>query len=295
MTVQNPVEFRPAKNTTHREDLDEHPFNRIWRGNKEGTVTVAGVPKFTDKYEEREWIKGHMAAAFRYWGKLGFGEGTAGHITCRDPVLPDHYWMNPFGVHFSLITKSNLVLVGPDGYVTKHGAQLGINYAGYVIHTAIHKARPDVVAAAHCHSIYGKTWSVFGKPIEILQQDGCLFHDNLSVYANFGGVVLGPEEGENIAKALGPKNKTAILQNHGLLTLGNTIDECVYLFALLDRHCHLQLLAEAAAANGIPKSIISPKDAEYTVKTTGYWEALYLNFQPEYELLVKETNGDFLQ
>jgi hypothetical protein len=57
MTVQNPVEFRPAKNTTHREDLDEHPFNRIWRGNKEGTVTVAGVPKFTDKYEEREWIK----------------------------------------------------------------------------------------------------------------------------------------------------------------------------------------------------------------------------------------------
>jgi hypothetical protein len=95
------------------------------------------------------------------------------------------------------------------------------------------------------------------------------------------------------------------------IIVGNTIDECVYLFALLDRHCHLQLLAEAAAANGIPKSIISPKDAEYTVKTTGYWEALYLNvfflspflplcsflfqFQPEYELLVKETNGDFLQ
>jgi ribulose-5-phosphate 4-epimerase/fuculose-1-phosphate aldolase len=84
--------------------------------------------------------------------------------------------------------------------------------------SAIHDARPDVVAAAHCHSLYGKTWSVFGRPIDILQQDGCLFHDNLSVYANYGGVVLAAEEGNNIATALGPTNKACILQNHGLLT-----------------------------------------------------------------------------
>ena len=72
-----------------------------------------------------------------------------------------------------------------------------------------------------------------------------------------------------------------LLQNIDLLHLidqvGKTIDECVYLFGLLDKHCHLQLMVEAAAANGIPKSIISTEDAEYTAKTTGYWETMYLS------------------
>ena len=84
--------------------------------------------------------------------------------------------------------------------------------------SAIHKARPDIHAAAHCHSIYGKAWSTFGKPVDITTQDSCTFYDNLAVYENFGGVVLAEEEGENIARALGPKWKTCILQNHGLLT-----------------------------------------------------------------------------
>ncbi|KAK7463628.1 hypothetical protein VKT23_006970 [Stygiomarasmius scandens] len=235
-----------------------------------------------------------MAAAFRYWGKLGFGEGVSGHITVRDPVLVDHFWMNPFAEHFSAITKSMLVLVGPDGYVSKYGAQLPINQAGFHIHSAIHKARPDVHAAAHCHSLHGKAWSAFGRPIEILTQDSCLFHENISVYQNFGGIVLAQEEGDKIAQALGPKAKTCILQNHGLLTLGKTVDEAVYLFAALDRQCQVQLLTEAAAANGIPKTIISKEDADYTAQTIQWWENTYINFQPEYKLLLKETKGDFL-
>ncbi|KAF5374972.1 hypothetical protein D9758_000234 [Tetrapyrgos nigripes] len=283
--------------TTYHQTLNglaENPLRRTWRGNKQGTIELATVPKFDSPYEEREWIKEHMAAAFRYWGKLGYGEGVSGHITVRDPVLPDHYWMNPFAEHFSTITKSMLVLVGPDGYVSPHGAQLPINTAGFYIHSAIHKARPDVHAAAHCHSLHGKAWSAFGRPIDILTQDSCLFHDNLAVYNNFGGIVLAQEEGENIAVALGPKSKTCILQNHGLLTLGNTVDEAVYLFAALDRQCKVQLLAEAAAANGIPKTIISKEDAEFTARTIQWWENVYVNFQPEYKLLLKETNGDFL-
>ncbi|KAJ7680884.1 arad-like aldolase/epimerase [Mycena polygramma] len=281
--------------TTHPTDLEEDRLERTYRGDKQGTIKLAGVPKFSNPYEERDWIKSHMAAAFRYWGKLGFGEGTSGHITVRDPVLPDHYWMNPYQVHFSCITKSSLVLVGSDGYVTKHGAQAPINKAGYWIHSAIHKARPDVVAAAHCHSFHGCAWSAFGRPIDILQQDASLFHDNLGVYDSYGGVVLGSEEGENIARALGPKYKNVILQNHGLLTLGNTVDEAAYMFGLLDKHCKLQLMVEAAAANDIPKRIISPEDAKFNADTEAYWENLYLQFQPEYKLLMKETRGDFLE
>jgi hypothetical protein len=63
--------------------------------------------------------------------------------------------------------------------------------------------------------------------------------------------------------------------------VGNTIDECVYLFGLLDKQCHLQLMVEAAEANGITKSIISPEDAEYTAKTNGYWETMYLNVRSD--------------
>ncbi|KAL0578651.1 hypothetical protein V5O48_003351 [Marasmius crinis-equi] len=286
-----------VKAKAHAElDKLEGAFDRVWRGDKEGTVKHAGIPKFEDKYKERDWIKAHLAAAFRFWGKLGYGvEGIAGHITVRDPVLPDHYWMNPFAVHYSCITASNLVLVGPDGYVSPHGAQLPINTAGYWIHSAIHKARPDVVAAAHCHSFHGKAWSVFGKPIQILQQDACVFHNNLSVYDSYGGIVLASEEGSNIAKALGPNNKTCILRNHGLLTLGNTIDECIYLFALLDRHCKLQLMVEATSvAKGLPIVPIDEEDAEYNAKTMKDPDVLYVSFQPEYNLLVQETNGAFL-
>lgn len=135
------------------------------------------------------------------WAKQGFGEGVSGHITVVDPILPGHYWMNPFGVHFGRISVSNLVLVSPEGYPVEGGAQLPINTAGFhirqsqsqalylkstesdgyvaLLDSAIHKARPDVKAAAHCHSINGKAWSVFGKPIDLLTQDSCIFHDNL--------------------------------------------------------------------------------------------------------------------
>ena len=88
---------------THKQDLDDNPFQRVWRGDRAGTIKMPGVPTFDDMYQERTWLKQHMAGCFRYWGKMGFGEGTAGHITVRDSVMPDHYWMNPFGMHFSLI------------------------------------------------------------------------------------------------------------------------------------------------------------------------------------------------
>ncbi|THH12504.1 hypothetical protein EW146_g7629 [Bondarzewia mesenterica] len=269
--------------------LDDNPLCRTWRGDKEGKVRLAVVPEFEDPYEEREWIKLHFVT-----GGSWVTERVFPVITVKDPVLPDHYWMNPFAVHFSSITISKLVLVGPDGYVTKYGAQLPINTAGFHIHSAIHKARPDAKAAAHCHSLHGKAWFALGLPIHILTQDSCLFYDNLGVYKNFGGIVLANEEGENIATALGPKWKTCILQNHGLLTLGTNVDEAVYLFSAFDRQCKVQLLVEAAAANGVKKTIIDNADAEFTANTIQWWENTYIDFQPEYNLLLEETNGAFL-
>jgi len=141
--------------------------------------------------------------------------------------------MNPFAKHFSTIKASDLVLVDHEGYVTEGGAQLPINEAGFMIHSEIHKARPDVIAAAHTHGLYGKTWSAFGKPIEMLTQgllrtndrtlscrltlttDACNFYGRVGIYDDHAGIALSQDEGKAIAKALGKDNIACILQNHG--------------------------------------------------------------------------------
>ncbi|KAL3466671.1 class II aldolase/adducin N-terminal [Aspergillus heterothallicus] len=274
---------------------EDKVFQSVARGDRAGKLKLRGIPTFSDPYAERQWIKEHMAAAFRYFGKERFNEGISGHISVRDPVLKDHFWMNPFAKHFSAMKASDLVLVDADGYVTEGGAQSPINEAGFMIHSEIHKARPDVMAAAHTHGVYGKTWSVFGKPVEMISQDACNFFGKLSVYEDHGGVALAVDEGRAIAKALGKDNIACILQNHGLLTVGQTVDEAAWLFASLDHACHSQLMADAAAANGIAKKIISDEVAQYTADAAQNPHNFYTEFQPEFDLIVEESNGRVLQ
>lgn len=89
-----------------------------------------------------------------------------------------------------------------------------------------------------------------------------------SVYSDFGGVVFSPEEGQRLSTSLGPKGKLLILRNHGLLTVGGTVDEAAYLFTLAERSCEIQWKVEAAAKSGIEKKIIPQEAAEYTFKMT---------------------------
>ncbi|KAE8148176.1 class II aldolase/adducin domain protein [Aspergillus avenaceus] len=287
-----------APNTKSRPYLsaaEDTTFQATARGNRDGTLKLQGIPEFADAYQERQWMKEHMAAAFRFFGKMGYGEGISGHISMRDPVLDDHFWMNPYAKHFSAMKASDLVLVDADGYVTEGGNQACINEAGFMIHSEIHKARPDVIAAAHTHGVYGKTWSAFGKEIEMLTQDACNFHGRLSVYDDHGGIALAQDEGRQIAEALGKDNIACILKNHGLLTVGSTVDEAAFLFSSLDNACHSQLMADAAAANGVPKIIINDEVAAYTASAVQTPHHFYTEFQPEFDLIVEETNGRVLQ
>jgi len=73
--------------------LPVHPIDRLWNGDKDLTIKFPGIPQFQDKLDQRQWVKEHMAGAFRLWGKLGFCQGPAGHISVRDPILRDHIWM----------------------------------------------------------------------------------------------------------------------------------------------------------------------------------------------------------
>ncbi|KAL7271491.1 hypothetical protein RUND412_005751 [Rhizina undulata] len=250
-------------------------------------------PKFSDPYEERKYQKEVLAAAFRIFAKYGFDEGVAGHITLRDPVQPDCFWVNPFGLHFSLIKASDLILVDHSGKVIDGGPIRLLNTAAFMIHSAIHEARPDVMCAAHSHSIYGRTFCALGRPLDIITQDSCAFYEDHILYESFNGVVLAQEEGINIAKQLGGK-KAALLQNHGLLTTGKTIEEAVFWFVSLERCCHSQLLADAAAAGRGGETIKIGKDeAEFTKKAIATPIAGWFSGRPMFDVIEKETGGDY--
>src|SRR5271167_3426241 len=179
-----------------------------------------GPPQFANVADERRHRKERLAASFRLFSKFGFDEGVAGHITARDPEQLDHFWVNPFGVHFGQIRASDLILVNHRGEVVEGNHP--VNGAAFAIHSQIHAARPDVVAAAHSHSIYGKSWSSLGRTLDPITQDVCAFYGDHAVFDDYTGVVLDLEEGKRIAHALAG-NKAAILRNHGLLTVGNSV------------------------------------------------------------------------
>lgn len=159
------------------------------------------------------------------FSKFGFDEGLAGHITARDPVYPDTFWVNPFGIHFGKICVSNLIRCNHKGDIVE--GDYSINQAAFSIHSSIHKKRPDAIAAAHAHSLHGKAWSAFGRLLQPLNQDACAFFEHHSVYDDYGGVALELSEGERIANALG-MNKAVILQNHGLLTTGGSVGNVLF-------------------------------------------------------------------
>ena len=245
---------------------------------------LAHLPKFESIEEERLYRKQRLAASFRLFGKFGFDEGVAGHITVRDPEHADRFWVNPFGMNFKHIRVSDLICVDHTGAVVEGTAM--VNAAAFAIHSQVHEARPDIVAAAHAHSLHGKAWSSLGRLLDPLTQDACAFYDDHSLFDDYTGVVLDTEEGKRIAHALGD-NKAVILRNHGLLTTGYSVDEAAWTFITMERTCQAQLLAEAA---GTPVHI-GAEMASLTHDQVGSPHACYLSFQPLWDwIIVKEPD-----
>lgn len=243
-------------------------------------------PQFQSLEEERRHRKQRLAGAFRLFARYGFDEGVAGHITARDPEFTDHFWVNPFGQYFGTIKASDLILVNHAGQVVEgNGA---VNAAAFTIHSAVHRARPDVVAAAHTHSVYGKAWSSLGRLLDPITQDACIFYRDHALMTEYTGVVIDPAQGDRIAKTLG-SNKAIILQNHGLMTVGQSVDEAVFWFVTMERTCQAQLLAEAV---GTPQ-LIAPHFAEMTHQQIGLPLAGWFCFQPLWEM-IQRAEPDFL-
>ena len=245
------------------------------------TPNIPQPPVLKPFAEERLHRKQRLAAALRLFAQYGFDEGIAGHITVRDPEHTDQFWVNPFGMYFGHIRVRDLILVNDQGEVVQ--GDRPVNRAAFAIHSQIHAARPDIVAAAHAHSTYGKAWSCLGRLLDPLTQDACSFYEDHTLFDDYTGVVLDPNEGRRITASLGDK-KALILRNHGLLTVGHTVDEAAWWFITMDRSCQVQLMAEAA---GTP-IIIDPENARIAQRQVGSHNIGWFSFQPLYDKIIRQ-------
>jgi ribulose-5-phosphate 4-epimerase/fuculose-1-phosphate aldolase len=139
------------------------------------------------------------------------------------------------------------------------------------------------VAAAHSHSLYGKAWSSLGRTLDPITQDSCIFWNDHVLFDDYTGVVNDPEEGKRIAYALG-EHAAVILRNHGLLTVGRSVDEVTWLFVTMERTCQAQLLAEAA---GTPV-VMDEEVAAATHDLVGSGFAGWFSAQPMFDQILRE-------
>jgi ribulose-5-phosphate 4-epimerase/fuculose-1-phosphate aldolase len=212
------------------------------------------LPEFASVEEERTHLKQRMAAAYRLFDRFGFNEGIAGHLTARDPEFPDTFWVNPFGLSFGLIRASDMIRVNHEGVVVE--GDWPVNIAAFAIHSQVHQARPDVMAAAHTHSKHGRAWSTLGRLLDPITQDSCSFFEDHGLF-----------------------------DNHGILTVGHSVDEAAWLYITMERTCEVQLLAEATGTKPIS---IDPEMARHTRNQVGSHFACWLSFQPLYDKIVAD-------
>jgi ribulose-5-phosphate 4-epimerase/fuculose-1-phosphate aldolase len=186
---------------------------------------------------ERE-IRCDLAACYRLTDHFRWNDLTYTHISAR---LDDReeFLLNPFGLLFDEVTASNLVKVDPDGRVLHDPSGLGVNAAGFVIHSAVHAARPDVRCVMHTHTAAGMAVSTHPKGLLPITQHAMRFHNRIGRHA-YEGIALDPGERERLARDLG-MNGALILENHGLLTCAATIAEAFNLMYYLERACQAQV------------------------------------------------------
>ncbi|WP_327422346.1 class II aldolase/adducin family protein [Streptomyces sp. NBC_01527] len=223
--------------------------------------------------EERAYRKERLAGALRLFAAYGYEDGVSGHITARDPEYTGCFWVNPFGAPFEGLLPDELILVNGDGQVVE--GRHHVNQAAFAVHAQVHRARPDVVAVAHTHSLHGRALSALGEFIEPITQESCAFYEDHAVYQAYTGVVVDEEEGRRIAAALGPR-KAIILRNHGLLTVGDSVDAAAWWFVTMERSCQVQLTARAA---GKPV-LIEHREAVTTREQLGSDLVAWINYQP---------------
>jgi ribulose-5-phosphate 4-epimerase/fuculose-1-phosphate aldolase len=232
-------------------------------------------PIFESVAAERRDSQERLVAAFRLFWKLGFDEGVMGHISFRDPEFPDRFWMNPFGLSFGLIRVSDLLAISLDGELVDGE---GFPHIGGVpLHSAIYLDRPEVKAIAHTHAPESKAFSTLGRLLDPISTEAAVFHGRHAIYDSYAN-----GEGAALAEAA-QGNRAVIMKSHGIVTVGDSVDEAAYLFQSLEKVCAEQLKARAAGGG----QRIPEDHARRIAERFGPYNG-WLNFQPAYTTIRHE-------
>lgn len=232
----------------------------------------------TDAISEEEWqIRKDLAACYRLVAMFGWDDLIATHLSARIPG-EEAFLINPFGMLFEEITAANLVKVNAEGEKLS-ASPYPVNRAGFVIHSAVHLARPDVACVMHLHTKDGVAVAALSEGLLPLNQTAMLLSNDIAFH-DFEGVALDFEERERLVADLGDKG-LMILRNHGTLATGRSIADCFVSMYYLETSCTVQVrtlgmgrpLHDAGAA--IVGSVAAFRDRN-TAKMAEelYWPAL---------------------
>lgn len=232
-----------------------------------------------ERVSAEEWqVRVDLAAAYRVAAQLRWTDLIYTHISARVPGGQPHFLLNGFGLMWDEVKASNLVKVDYDGEIVDDPTGLGINRAGFVIHSAIHKARLEINCVMHTHTAAGIGVSAQEHGLLPLSQHAMRLTGNVS-YHDYEGVALDLDEQKRLVGDMG-NCMTMILRNHGLLSAGRTVREAVDYMYYLERACQAQIAAMAGGAKlVVPSKEIAEKVAAqfnrpgYQEKK-GEWRAL---------------------
>jgi ribulose-5-phosphate 4-epimerase/fuculose-1-phosphate aldolase len=198
---------------------------------------------------EAEWRQRvDLAAAYRLAHFYRMTDQIYTHLTAKVPGT-DHFLINPYGILFDEVTASSLVKVDLAGKVLHDPTGIGINPAGFLIHSCVHRARPDFECVLHTHTSAGLAVAAQKRGLLMLTQHAMRFHQRLG-YHDYEGIALDFSEQERLVRDLGP-HKAMILRNHGLLTAGTTVRDAFEQMYYLERACDAQVKALAGGCEVI--------------------------------------------
>lgn len=210
--------------------------------------------RLKDEVPASEWAaRVELAACYRLIAHFRMTDWIYNHISARIPGSHEHYLINPFGLLYEEVSASNLVKVDVHGHLVED-VGLDVNPAAFVIHGAIHAARPDVGCVLHTHTAAGIAVASQKDGLLPISQHALRVFGHVC-YHDFEGIALDVEEQARLVADVGDR-KVLILRNHGLLTMGTTVPEAFELMYYLERACQIQV---AAASQGQPLVHPSPQ------------------------------------
>uniref|UniRef100_A0A672G3N3 Alpha-adducin n=1 Tax=Salarias fasciatus TaxID=181472 RepID=A0A672G3N3_SALFA len=228
-----------------------------------GMVTPVNDLRGSDSisYDKGEKIlRCKLAAFYRLADLFGWSELIYNHLTVRVNSEQERFLIVPFGLLYSEITASSLVKINIQGEIVDRGStNLGVNQAGFTLHSAIYASRPDVKCIVHIHTAAGAAVSAMKcglLPIspEALSLGEVAYHD-------YHGILVDEEETALIQKNLGASSKVLILRNHGLVSVGETVEEAFYYIHNLVTACEIQVRTLASA--GGPDNLVMLDPGKY--------------------------------